>query len=75
MSKVPTEDREVIRKAFEQKRIPSKLFHAQWAEKYGCSPATIQRICTGLTYGVTDAPTRNSLWDMPRPVLNWRAPE
>jgi len=78
--KVPPEDHEVIRAAYLAGKADAlfrERFCAEWAEKYGCKPENIRRILIGerkrlqARKGAAQSLVNQSIWDMPRPVLDW----
>jgi thioesterase domain-containing protein len=73
--KMPAEARDIIRAAFQavpKKKADKKAFCEQWAAEYDCTAKHIARLLSDVTRANPKrAPAERSIWDMPRPVLNW----
>jgi AraC-like DNA-binding protein len=73
--KMDPETRDIIRNAFQAvgpKKADKKAFCEKWADEYDCTAKHIARLLSDVTRANPKrAPAERSIWDMPRPVLNW----
>jgi AraC-like DNA-binding protein len=73
--KMPAEARDRIRAAFQAvgpKKADKRAFCEKWADEFDCTPKHIARLLSDVTRANPKrAPAERSIWDMPRPVLNW----